>query len=322
MSGFEVPIIIALLTAGTFFTINSWADVEANPGLTFAMIADNIDKDPNRIILILNDAASKLLTADGRQMPIAITKQAIQNLAGKPNEITQILPDEIDDMTSIKMKAGIAVVYSAMMTSLAENLSQGDDAKDNVVTEILSASSRILNRGISEILWTWYGMPAQQKEDLIAKGFTENSDIFFGEIFTDLAINITPSLHNTIWKDADGNVLKQWSELDSNGRYNRQSRISRNIPAYSEAMFAELGWQFAIENIGQSAAVAGVPQLTTRINNYITILGENGISTEEQAVIDTLEDILVTSLAVTTWDEVYIIWGELDIIGQEWQLPW
>jgi hypothetical protein len=230
----------ALLGAGAAATavIRSWADIEASPGVALELIANNIESDPARIITVLRTGATQIISPEGIADPIRSIKNSVKELIGVNESLTDALetPMQIPEY----YRKGGALLYNTLMTSLADNLAGGPSAVAAVVAALRSAEARTKAAGDNLELNPYWMRPMAEQALL-----NPSADIYFAEIFYDLAITITPSLNDTIWKDIrpGRSVLPKLSTtMTLIQKKMRGTIINFNMTEFQEMELCKRGW--------------------------------------------------------------------------------
>jgi hypothetical protein len=190
----------SLLLGGgiTLLILNNWEDIAANPGVALETAARKIEQNPTRVINILRAGAAKLLTDPGRYMTFTITKELIKDVLGIPvgdwAVSSTMTADESDTTQPNSNRKAVSMMFSKMLTSLADNLSSGGVA--SVVSALRSASRRTIAAGTELQMNNYWQIPASDRILL-----DPSRDIYFSDILYDLFITVTPSLNSTYWVD-------------------------------------------------------------------------------------------------------------------------
>jgi hypothetical protein len=214
-----------------------------NPDVALERIANTIESNPNFAITTLRAGGNQLLSTDGLIAPISLSKDIIMDLVKNDNtdldwvfSPTALQLEEDGQLLEIARKQH-AIQWGTLMKGIADYLSEGPTAVANVVTALRSAASRIKTAGAEAVYFYYWGQPPEIKALL-----DPNKDIYIGEIYLDLLINISPRVD--YWKDPRPNktILQQFNQMTQTERIIRVKIASYNDSLVSGKKICENGW--------------------------------------------------------------------------------
>ncbi len=283
----ELALLSLALGGGTLITLlvlNNWEDIVKNPDVALERIANTIESNPNFAITTLRTGGNQLLSTDGFLAPQSLSKDIIMDLV--KNDKTNLdwvfsptaLQLEEDGATLEISRKQIAIQWGTLMKGIADYLSEGPNAVANAVTALRSAASRIKTAG-AEAIYYYYWTQWPEIKALL----DPNKDIYMGEIYIDLLINISPRLD--YWKDPRPNktIVQQFNEMTLTERRIRSRILSYTDTLVSRKKMCENGWMDGPSYYNMSPAPACID--SSESQRYTNLLAniqsiENGTYTE------------------------------------------
>jgi len=230
-------------TLVTLLVLNNWEDIVKNPDVALERIANTIESNPNFAITTLRAGGNQLLSTDGLIAPLSLAKDIIMDLVKNDNvEVDWIFSptvlqlEEDAAIPEIKRKQS-AIQWGTLMIGIANNLSLGPTAVASVVAALRSAASRIKTAGAEAISFWYWNQPPEIKALL-----DPNKDIYLGEIYIDLLVNISPQLD--YWKDPRPNrtIVPQFNQMTLTERKIRSVIINHTGDEITGKLICLNGW--------------------------------------------------------------------------------